>query len=419
MRRRYAALPIAALAVALGMTGCSSGPQASSGDDKTITVEGFSGDKTMPTLISQFEAQNPGVKVNFTGLPYPQILTQINTQLVSGTAPDVVTVFPGEGNPIAVQTLVKGNYLADLSSQSWTSSFNDVKKRVMGADGKVYLAANNYTIIPATYNKQALSDVGATPPTTWSSVLSLCSAAKAKGKVAYAMAGATGGTALYLPYALAATLVYGPNPNFSADQAAGKASFSGSKWADVLSKVDEMSKAGCFSKDSLGVSLDVAQTQVAKGDALGIVTVSNQIATIQGKAASGTTFETAAFPATDNAADTYLPVGLGAGYGVNAKSKHLDIAKKFIEYFMSKEGVQTAIKAGSIFPSVPVGDFAHNAALDGVLAQAAGDKTTAFPDQFWPNSSVGQVTTDGLQKVLGGSASPSSVLAQMDSAYKQ
>ena len=86
---------------------------------------------------------------------------------------------------------------------------------------------------------------------------------------------------------------------------------------------------------------------------------------------------------------------------------------------MSKEGVQTAIKAGSIFPSVPVGDFAHNAALDGVLAQAAGDKTTAFPDQFWPNSSVGQVTTDGLQKVLGGSASPSSVLAQMDSAYKQ
>ncbi len=146
------------------------------------------------------------------------------------------------------------------------------------------------------------------------------------------------------------------------------------------------------------MNLDTAQNQVAKGDAVGIVTVSNQIATIQGKAASGTKFETAAFPATDTAADTYLPVGLGAGYGVNAKSKNQALAKKFINYFMSKQGIDSAIKNGSIFPSIADGDFAHDAALDGVLDQASGDKTVSFPDQLWPNANVQQVTQDHCRR---------------------
>ncbi|RPE77820.1 MULTISPECIES: ABC transporter substrate-binding protein [unclassified Frondihabitans] len=421
MRKKHAALPVAALVVAMGLAGCTSGPQSANGggDGKTITWEGFSGDKTVQPIIDEFEKENPGTTVKFTGLPYPQILTQINTQLVSKTAGDIVTVFPGEGNPIAVQTLAKNKYLADLSSQSWTKSFTSAQKQVMGTDGKVYLAANNYTIIPAIYNSQALTAVGAKAPTTFSDVLALCAAAKSKGKVAYAMAGATGGTALYLPYALTSTLVYGPDSKFSEDQADGKATFSDSKWTDALDQVTQMNKAGCFSKSPNGVSLDTAQTQVAKGDAVGIVTVGNQIATIQGKAASGTTFETAAFPATDNSSDTYLPVALGAGYGVNANSKNQALAKKFIEFFMSKNGIDSAIKSGSIFPSISNGTFTHDKVLDGVLEQAAGTKTTAFPDQLWPNSNVQQVTTNQLQNILGGTTSSSAALEQMDKAYNQ
>ncbi len=161
-------------------------------------------------------------------------------------------MFPGQGNPIAVQTLAKNKYLADLSSEDWAKSFTSSKKEVMGTGGKVYLAANNYTIIPAIYNSSALSDVGEQAPKTFDDVLSLCSAAKAKGKVAYALAGASGGTNLYLAYALSASLVYGPDSSFAKDQAAGKASFADSKWDTVLSKYTQLEKAGCFSSSPLG-----------------------------------------------------------------------------------------------------------------------------------------------------------------------
>lgn len=321
MRKKSATLPLAALVLTLGLAGCSTGgpDQPQGGDNTTLTLSGWSGDETMEAIIAQFEADNPGVSVKFTGLPWPTILTQINTELVSGTASDVVVVFPGNGNPITAQTLAKGGYLVDLSDRPWVSHFNEANQKVMGADGKVLMVANNFTIIPATYNTQALEGLGAKAPSTWSEVLDLCSAAQSQGKVAYAMAGLAGGTYNYLPFALAATLVDGPNPEFAAQQAAGDVSFANSEWTTTLAKYVEMQDAGCFTKDALGTSLEIAQEQVAKGDAVGIVTVSNQLADIERLAPEGAAFETAAFPATDDPSATVLPVGLGAGYGVNAK----------------------------------------------------------------------------------------------------
>ncbi|MCK2022687.1 ABC transporter substrate-binding protein [Microbacterium sp. kSW2-24] len=414
-----AVLPIAALSViAVGLVGCSTGGAGGGGDDSTLTISGWSGDETMEAIIAAFEKDNPGVNVEFTGLPWPNILTQINTELVSGTASDVVVVFPGNGNPITAQTLAKGDYLVDLSSQPWVSEFNDANKAVMGADGEILMVANNFTIIPATYNTQALEELGVSAPQTWSEVLDLCTAAKDKGKVAYALGGLAGGTFHYLPYALTATLVDGPNPDFATEQAAGDVTFSDSEWSTAFEQYTEMLDAGCFTTDTLGTSLEIAQEQVAKGDAVGIVTVSNHISDIEGYAPEGTTFETAAFPATDDPSETILPVGLGAGYGVNAKG-NVELAKKFIDFYMSEEGLNIALDAGSIFPTVPVEGFEPIPALAGVAEQVQSDRTAAFPDQTWPNSNVNQVYMDQVQKLLGGQTSIADALAAMDSAYAE
>lgn len=422
MRKATAAvLPLAALtAVALGLAGCSGGSQSSGADgDTVLTMSGWADDNIAAALIEKFEADNPGVTVDYTGLPWPGILTQINTELVSGTASDVVVVFPGNGNGITAQTLAKGNYLADLSDSPWVSNYNEANQAVMGADGKILMGANAFTIIPATYNTQALEAVGATPPTTFSEVLDLCATAQENGKVAYALAAVADGNFHFLPFALSASLVYGPNPDFIDEQNAGDASFSDSDWTTVLDKYKELEDAGCFTADATGVNLDTAQEQVASGDALGIVTVSPQISTIEEKAPEGTTFETAAFPATDDAAETILPVGLGAGYGVNAKSKNIDLAKKFVDFYLSEEGLQIALDNGSIFPSAPVDGFTPPAALEGVTEQVQGDKTVSFPDQTWPNPVVNQTYLEQLQAFLGGQASASDVLSRMDDAFSE
>lgn len=425
MRRAFHPRTSAAVAavgtVALLLTGCSSGTQANQDTkgESTISWSGFTGDPVAEALIKKFEEKNPGTNIKFTGLPFPQILSQTSTELLSGTASDIVTVFPGEGGPTTVQTLVKSNYLEDLTAQSWTKNFSDSSKKMMGTDGKVYFGANNSTIIPAIYNDQALKAVGASAPTTYSKVLELCKAAKGAGKVAYALAGLSGGNLHLIPYALTATLVYGENPNFVDEQAGGKANFSDSQWRAALQKYKEMNDAGCFTANALGTSGDVAQAQVVSGDAVGMVNVSNAIAYLETAAPQGTTFSTAAFPATDDASQTVLPVALGAGYGVNAKSKNKDLAMKFMDFIMSDEGMQVAVDVGKVFPSQPVANYKPTPALAGVAEQAQGKKIAAFPDQTWPNSVVAQTFSDELQKFLGGQASQEDVLKAMDEAYKQ
>ncbi|MFB2554403.1 ABC transporter substrate-binding protein [Herbiconiux liangxiaofengii] len=419
MRKTQAALAIVAgTALALTFSGCST--DTSSGDaggDITLTMSGWADDDIAAALITQFETDHPGVTIKYTGLPWPGITTQINTELVSGTASDIVVVFPGNGGPIAAQTLAKGNYLADLSDQPWVDDFNDANKAVMGADGEVLMGSNGFTIIPAIYNSQALAAVGATPPTTWDEVLGLCDTAKSHGKVAYALGALAGGNYTNLPYALTATLVYGANPDFVAEQTSGDTTFSDSKWNDALDKITEMTDAGCFTADATGTSLEAAQGQVAKGDALGIVTVSPQIAAIQELAPEGTTFETAAFPATNDASETVLPVGLGSGYGVNAKSEHIDLAKEFVALYLSDVGLNIALDAGSMFPSIPTDGYTPTPELAGVADQARSDKTVSFPDQTWPNAVVNQAYTDGLQTFIGGQTSAADLLKAMDSAF--
>lgn len=416
MRRTAAALlPVGVLSVvALGLAGCSTSPQQdSSGGDTVLTISGWADDSTAAALIKKFEADNPGVTVDYTGLPWPGILTQINTELVSGTASDVVVVFPGTGNPITAQTLAKGGYLADLSDSDWVSNYGDATQSIMGADGEILMGANALTLIPAIYNTQALEAVGATAPTTFSEVLDLCKTAADAGKVAYSLAGVAGGNYPHIGYATYGTLGYGTDPEFPADLAAGDASWSDSAWTDVLDNYGQMVDAGCFTPDATGTALDIAQGQVAKGEALGIVTVSPQISDIEKMAPEGTTFETAAFPATDDASETLLTVALGAGYGVNAKSKNIDLAKKFVDLYLSDEGLKIALENSSIYPSAPVEGWTPPASLAGVAEQAGSDRTAPI---VYMEAPVEKAYLDGLQTFIGGQNSASDLLKQMDAA---
>lgn len=411
---RVGATVALAAASALVLAGCSAGPQSgSSGDSNVLSISGWADDATAAALITKFEADNPGVTVDYTGLPWPGILTQISTELVSGTASDVVVVFPGTGNPITAQTLAKGNYLADLSSSDWVANYGDATKSIMGSDDKILMGANALTLIPAVYNTQALAAVGATAPTTFSEVLNLCAAAKSAGKVAYALAAVAGGNYPHTGYSLYGTLGTASEPDFASELAAGDATYSDSAWTTVLSKYREMTDAGCFTADATGTALDVAQGQVASGDALGMVTVSPQISDIQEKAAAGTTFETAAFPATDDASETRLTVALGAGYGVNAKSKNIDLAKKFVDLYLSDEGLQIALDNSSIYPSHPVDGWTAPESLAGVAQMAANDQTAPLTYMEAP---VEKAYLDGMQTFIGGQTSSKDLLTQMDAA---
>lgn len=396
--------------------GTNAGSSSSGGENKTLTVASVD-QGSVEDVVKAFEAANPGVKVNLTTGGADQYQQQIRTQLTSGTAPDVMTIWPGNGNPMTVFRAAKSGYLLDLSDRPWAGKQPDPIKKVSQYDGKTYTGVFGVNGIGAIYNQQALAKSGLTPPTTWTGLLSFCKAAAAKGTPAFALGNQDLWVNQLVVYALVATVVYGGDPDFDKKMQAGQATFANSPWTTALAKQSEMDKAGCFQKNPLGTSYEASQTLAATGKTLGIIQGNWVVALLKGKNPSGT-FIMKALPATDDPATFVMPAAAGAGYGVNAKAKNKELAIKFVDYVMSPEGMSVFNKKQGSLPSLPGTDTAADPSLAELSKYITDGRTVPFMDQLWPNPKVSANMITGIQEIFSGKTTPDKVLARMDTDYK-
>ncbi|MFI6681589.1 ABC transporter substrate-binding protein [Kribbella sp. NPDC050470] len=416
-------LPAVAVAIAstLALVACSGGTKAASGGDsggESQTLSLASVDQgSIEDVVKAFEAANPGVKVNFTTAGADQYQQQIRTQLSSGTAPDVMSVWPGNGNPGATYVLAKPGYLLDLSDRPWASKLPDAVKTVAQYDGKTYNGVFGLNGIGAVYNQQALAKSGLTAPTTWTELLSFCKAAAAKGTPAFALGIQDNWVTQLVLYALVATTVYGPDRDFDKKMQAGQATFAASPWTTAMAKYQEMNATGCFQKNPLGTNYEASQTLAASGKTLGLVQGNWVIALLKGKNPSGT-FTWKPLPATDDPATALVPAAAGAGYGVNAKAKNKELALKFVDYVMSPEGMNLFVKKQGGLPTLPDTGFTPDPSLTELSQFITDDRTVPFMDQLWPNAKVQQTMLSGLQEIFSGQSTPEKVLTAMDADYQ-
>ena len=411
-----------ALSSVLLTAACSSGTNANSGsdsggDNKTLTLASVD-QGSIEEVIKAFEAANPGVKVNFTTSGADQYQAQIRTQLSSGTAPDVMTVWPGNGNPGATYVLAKPGYLLDLSDQPWAAKLPDAFKQVAQYEGKTYNALFGLNGIGAVYNDEALSKSGLKAPTTWTELLGFCRDAAAKGTPAYALGIQDNWVTQLVLYGLAATVVFGQDKDFNTKLAAGQTTFAGSAWTQAMAKYQEMNTAGCFQKNPLGTSYEASQTLAATGKTLGIVQGNWIIGLLKGKNPNGK-FTMTPLPATDDPATFLMPAAAGAGYGVNAKAKNKELALKFITFVMSPEGMKLFNEKQGSLPTLPDAGTTVDPGLKQLTTFVQENRTVPFMDQLWPNAKVQQTMLSGLQEVFSNQATPDAVLKDMDAEYKK
>ncbi|WP_433788689.1 ABC transporter substrate-binding protein [Actinoplanes sp. CA-252034] len=410
---------LAAVAAASLLVGCSSGTNSSSGssgDNKTLTIASVD-QGSIEKVVEAFKAANPGITVNLTTSGADQYQQQIRTQLASGTAPDVMTVWPGNGNPGATYVIAKPGYLLDLSDQPWAGQLPDAFKKVAQYEGKTYNAVFGLNGIGAVYNDEALSKAGLTAPGTWTDLIAFCKAAAGKGTPAFALGIQDNWVTQIALYALVASTVYSGDKDFDAKMAAGQATFAGSPWTTAMAKYQEMNSAGCFQKDPLGTSYEASQTLAATGKTLGIIQGNWIIGLLKQKNPSGR-FTMKALPATDDAASFVMPAAAGAGYGVNAKAKNKDLALKFVTFVMSPEGMKTFNEAQGSLPTLPGAGTTVDPGLAELTSFVEGNRTVPFMDQLWPNAKVQQTMLSGLQEVFSNQASADEVLKDMDTDYK-
>ncbi|MDR7275711.1 ABC transporter substrate-binding protein [Catenuloplanes atrovinosus] len=411
------ALIAAFAAVTMTVTACNGGTNAAAeGDGTTLTIASVD-QGSIEKVVDAFKAANPGVTVNLTTSGADQYQQQIRTQLASGTAPDVMTVWPGNGNPGATYVIAKPGYLLDLSGQPWAARLPDAFQRVAQYEGRTYNAVFGLNGIGAVYNDRALRDSGLTAPGTWTELLAFCRAADGRGTPAFALGIQDNWVTQLVLYALAATVVYGADPGFDAKLQAGRATFANSAWTTAMAKYRQLADAGCFQDNPLGTSYEASQTLAATGKTLGIIQGNWIISLLKRKDPAGT-YTMRALPATDDPASFVMPAAAGAGYGVNAKAKNRDLALRFITFVMSPEGMKLFTETQGSLPTLPDAGTAVDPGLAELQTFVREDRTVPFMDQLWPNAKVQQTMLSGLQEVFSDQATPADVLTDMDTDYK-
>ncbi|MFF2999489.1 ABC transporter substrate-binding protein [Streptomyces sp. NPDC057950] len=416
IRTRPSALVAAVTAAGL-LAACSGGTNAAGGDSSSTLVIASQDQGSVEGVVKAFEKANPGIHVRLTTSGADQYQQQIRTKLASGTGPDVMSVWPGNGNPAATYTLAKPGYLLDLSDRPWAAKLPTAVKKVSQYQGKTYNGLFGLNGIGAVYNQDALDKAGLTAPGTWNGLLEFCRDASAKGTPAFALGIQDNWVTQIVLYALVATTVYGPDPDFDKKMQAGQATFAKSPWTTAMAKYQQMNKAGCFQKNPLGTSYEASQELAATGKTLGIIQGNWIIALLKGKNPSGK-FTLKTLPATDTPAKFLMPAATGTGYGVNAKAKHKDLALKFVDFVMSPQGMNLFVKAQGSLPTLSDTGFTPDPSLAELSTFVNDGRTVPFMDQLWPNPKVQQTMLSGLQEIFSSQSTPDKVLRSMDADYK-
>ncbi|GAA2209633.1 extracellular solute-binding protein [Nonomuraea monospora] len=409
---------VCCLTVAAGA--CStSGSQTTATPGEQVLTLAAAGQGPAQAAVDAFQKANPGVvvKTTFTedDASYQQ---QLRTQLSSGTAPDVFRMWPGGGNTMAVRDLGADGMLMDLSGEGWASGLSaDLKAVTSDPAGKVVAVPVTIGAIGAVWNDQALAKAGLSKPATWPEVLTFCKDAKAKGVVAFALGLKSAWVTQLVPYALTASLVYGPNPHFTQQQLDGQATFAKSEWKQAMEKYLQLRDSGCFNDSPNGVGYDEQMQLLGQGKALGAVHVLSAVQSALNSAPQGTTFSMTPFPATDSAEATYLPVSVGIVYGVNAKAKNPALAKKFMQFLASSEGQALYAEESGSSPALDSPAFQPDALQQPVLDAVKAGKSTLYPDQGWPGPKVQQEHLTSVQELFNGTIDVPTLLGRMDQAF--
>jgi multiple sugar transport system substrate-binding protein len=171
MKRTTAITALAAASVAtlaLALAGCSSSTADTPDGDITISYSNFisngGNEEGLATIVAAFEADNPGITVDVSTLPYGDYFTTLQTDLAAGTQADVFDIeyssFP---------SYVKDGVIAPLDGVD-TSVYRASLAEAYAADGVQYALPSSFSDVVMFYNADLFDAAGVAYPTsdwTW------------------------------------------------------------------------------------------------------------------------------------------------------------------------------------------------------------------------------------------------------------
>lgn len=407
---RTAAQAGVAMGLASAVSACGGSGGGSGG---TVTLQLWDTDTrpertaNLKKLISMFEAKNPGIRINYLGLPTDQYMQKINTAIATRSTPDLLTPKASDLAALVAQNalaplderLKKAGLEPQISEQMLKSS------RAAAPDGKLYLTPTTSLADVIYYRADWFQEAGLKPPATWADFDAAASRLTdaSSGRFGYTLRGGNGFFSQFVQ------MVYpraGVSTFFRED---------GSSTLDDPAVIAACEKyVALFGKQTARSDLTADfKTMVAQFGNGGAAMLSHSIGSYPNHVAALGAEKVGAvapFPGPDG---QVLTGWMTTGFAMFQESEHQEEAWKFLAYTMEPEGNSFwAQKSGYLPGNKTVAKekwVTENAAMKAALDAAAKPGVVTLEQPYYLPEFTSITVTDLLpewQKVLQGSLTP-------------
>ncbi|HYE80917.1 MAG TPA: extracellular solute-binding protein [Clostridia bacterium] len=227
----------------------------------TLKVMGWTKEENFKFMFDTYTAKYPNVTVEYQFVDNKSYDTALNTQLASGSGPDVILV------GAQTKDLAAAGYLADISGEAVVQKYHQAGLDAFMYEGKVYAVPESGWMEGIFYNIEHFEKAGVSVPKTWDEFLDAHKALKAAGyKIPQVMHCASWEPQMKQSIAQANAWVHSVNPEFSPKFGKGEGSLY-ETWLDPFKDWGRIVKEGYITQDMLSLDYNQAQDMFALGKA--------------------------------------------------------------------------------------------------------------------------------------------------------
>lgn len=343
MRKRLSALGLLGVS-ALVLAGCAPATQETtqtSQPETTVTAEPVTltlwswrteDVEKYNTIFDVYEAQNPGVTIEFEAFLNTEYNQFLATGLEGSDGPDLAMVRAYGG----VQALIEAGQLLPIDG---VVDVSNVEQSLLAAatarsDGQLYGVPFATQTLQVFYNKGIFDELGVSEPTTWNEFVALNDAIAAGGYTPMAL-GAKDAWMLPIFHEIVGAARFG-GPEFRADLLAGTKDFNDPDYVASIDIVNQMTKY--MVDDVIGVGYADSQIQFTSGLAAQFPGGSFELGNFTAQAPDMELGVYLVPPPPGSVSSKPLSAGWGDGsFAINAKSPNQEAALKLLNWLASPE----------------------------------------------------------------------------------
>lgn len=349
----------------------------------------------METVINNFNAANPGIKVNFVQVPDTATVLQSRAQL--NEMPDMFGCTTGN----MFELMFEDGIIMDLTGQEFLSSVEPSSLEMSTYNGKNWRLPYSLSCYGLYVRTDIFEEQGLALPTTWDELMDVCEKLTAAGITPFALPDKT---MVYQRMERMMSFMSEDDTEFK-QIAAGELDAKDSKLLQTYANAS-LQIVNYMTPESLGAEYTESYQQLIAGQAAMTINGGWSLATLKDYDPD---IKVALIPMPNpTGEESKVVVSIDTNFCISSSTKHPEECLKFFEYLAQPEVAQVyANKEGS--PCVINGVTVSTPELSVISEAMAEGKICLSQNAIWPS---------GFRKALGNVATELEIDQDVDAFYE-